>query len=133
MNVLILSLVLGLVTVDHSRELTPKPDPSRSQSRQSVTLNDLPPDDCGACQTKPSVQYITPDPHYTTLEWTQPGTCTGWNVWESVNPSLHKTNWWLNTTKMNVNALNNQAATNVDVRVVVFSTNNPVYWRVSAY
>lgn len=133
MNLILLPLIALVSVSDHSRDLVPKPDPAFSRVANSVALMSLPPDDCGACSTNVTVQYITPNPHYSVLDWTQSGTCTGWNVWETTNPLLNKTNWFLNTTKWNINNLSGKATTNADVRLIVFSTNNPVYWNVSAY
>lgn len=86
------------------------------------------PDDCGACITNSIIQHVTPDLHYVPLEWFQTNTCTGWNVWESTNWMLPSTNWWLNNTMWNAGGGSNR-----NVRLVVFSSNNPTYFRVSAY
>lgn len=95
----------------------------------AMTLAVLPvdPNDCGACNTNPTVQYVAPDPHYTRLQWLQPGRCTGWNIWESTNYTLPSSNWWLNTMVWSSGTSNSVR------RATIFSTNNPSYLRVSAY
>lgn len=82
----------------------------------------LPEDDCGACQTNPTVQYVL-GPHTTTLEWYQPGTCVGWNVFESDD----MVNWF------DARMLWSWGASNVTNRIAIFTTNNPVFWRVASY
>lgn len=88
-----------------------------------VTLRTLlpnDPNDCGPCNTNPTVQYVL-GPHTTRLAWKQAGFCRGWYFWESKD--LAK--WVLVDTVLSYG--------NQDVAYSRLTTNNPVYWKVSAY
>lgn len=77
-------------------------------------------DDCGACETNPTVQYVL-GPHTTRLEWDQPGLCRGWYIFESSDLSA----WNLVDTVLSYG--------NPSVTYSRTTTNNPVFWRVATY